>query len=444
MTRRWIAAAAVYRDPRMVLILVLGFSSGLPLALTGATLTAWLTTEEIDLTTIGLFALMGLPYTLKFLWSPLVDGLPIPVLSRWLGQRRGWMVASQIALACVIAVLGLSDPKTALLQTAILAFAVAFLSATQDIVIDAFRVEILAEREQGAGAAAVQLGYRLGMLVSGAGALTIAQTAGWTAAYLAMGLGMSVGLVATLLAREPRRAAAVEASSGGDGRRSFAGWMKAHVLEPFGDFLTRPGWAAILLFIVLYKLGDAVAGFMTNPFYIQIGFSLIEIGVITKVFGLAATLTGAVIGGVIVAQAGILRALLWCGLAQMGSNLMFALQALVGADPYFLMVTIGVENLSGGMATVAFVAYISRLCSLQFTATQYALFSSLAALGRTVIVSGGGWLAGQLGWFWFFVASTACALPGLLVLLWMMRGHAGFVEEERRDADRIAQGNQGS
>jgi len=445
MTYRWITAAAVYRDPRMVLILVLGFSSGLPLALTGATLTAWLTKEEIDLTTIGLFALMGLPYTLKFLWSPLVDGLPIPILSKWLGQRRGWMVASQLALACVVAVLGLSDPKAALLQTAILAFAVAFLSATQDIVIDAFRVEILAEREQGAGAAAVQLGYRLGMLVSGAGALTIAQTAGWTAAYLAMAIGMGVGLAATLLAREPRWDAAAVGPGGGDGGRpSLAAWTKDHVVEPFGDFLTRPGWAGILVFIVLYKLGDAVAGFMTNPFYIQIGFSLIEIGVITKVFGLAATLTGAVIGGVIVAQAGILRALLWCGLAQMGSNLMFALQALVGADPYFLMVTIGVENLSGGMATVAFVAYISRLCSIRFTATQYALFSSLAALGRTVIVSGGGWLAGQLGWFWFFVASTACALPGLLVLLWMMRGHAGFVEEEDTHADRVAQGNQGS
>ena len=315
-----------------------------------------------------------------------------------------------------------------------------------DIVIDAFRVEILAEREQGAGAAAVQLGYRLGMLVSGAGALTIAQTQGWTAAYLAMGLGMGIGLVATLLAREPRRDVAASGPGGpggGGGRASLADWAKDHVVEPFGDFLTRPGWAGILVFIVLYKLGDAVAGFMTNPFYIQIGFSLIEIGVITKVFGLAATLTGAVIGGVIVARAGILRALLWCGLAQMGSNLMFALQALVGADPYFLMATIGVENLSGGMATVAFVAYISRLCSIRFTATQYALFSSLAALGRTVIVSAGGWLAGQLGWFWFFVASTACALPGLLVLLWMMRGHAGFVEEEDSHADRIAQGNQG-
>ena len=440
MTNRWIAAAAVYRDTRMVLILVLGFSSGLPLALSFATLSIRLTEDGVDLATIGLFSLMGLPYTLKFLWSPLIDGLSIPWLTAHLGLRRGWMVASQIALAAAIITLGLADPRAALLPVMALAFTVAFLSATQDIVIDAFRVEILAEREQGAGAAAVQLGYRLGMLASGAGALAIAELWGWNMAYVAMGLAMGVGMVAVLLASEPK---GHDRSAPDADRRSVGTWVKDHVVDPFGDFLARPGWAAIIGFIVLYKLGDAVAGAMSGPFYIQIGFSKTEIAVVTKVFGLAMTLSGAVIGGIVVARMGILRALLWCGLVQMLSNLMLALQALVGADPVFLALTIGTENLSGGMATVAFVAYISRLCSLEFTATQYALFSSLAAVGRTTLASGGGLLAEQTGWFWFFVASTVCALPGLLVLLWMMRGHAGFVSEEDSHADRIAQGNQG-
>jgi PAT family beta-lactamase induction signal transducer AmpG len=437
-------AAAVYRDRRMALILVLGFSSGLPLALSFATLSAWMTQDGIDLTSIGLFALVGLPYTLKFLWSPLVDGVSIPWLTRRLGRRRAWMVASQVALAVAIIALGNTDPRTGIALVAVLAFTVAFLSATQDIVIDAFRVEILAEREQGAGAAAVQIGYRFGMLASSAGAFLIADAFGWAMAYLVMGIGMGVGLVAVLLAWEPVPRRVQEVGTARLGAVPFAAWMQNHVIDPFADFLARPGWAAILVFIVLYKLGDAVAGVMSNPFYVQIGFSLTEIGIITKVFGLAATLTGAIIGGVIVARLGILSALLWCGLAQMLSNLMFAVQATLGADLGFLALTIGIENLSGGMGTVAFVAYLSRLCSFEFTATQYALFSSLAAVGRTVLSAGGGWLAGQLDWFWFFVASTAGALPGLLVLLWMIRGQAGFIGEESEHADRIAQGNQGS
>jgi PAT family beta-lactamase induction signal transducer AmpG len=441
MINRWIEAAAVYRDRRMALILVLGFSSGLPLALSFSTLSAWLATEGITLTTIGLFALVGLPYTVKFLWSPIVDGISIPWLTPRLGRRRGWMVTSQVALAIAIIALGQADPKTGIATVAALAFTVAFLSATQDIVIDAFRVEILAEREQGAGAAAVQIGYRFGMLASGAGALLIADAFGWSVAYLVMGFAMGVGLIAVLLAREPEPRGGADAGDGTSGRVPFMAWMQTHVIEPFGDFITRPGWAVILIFIVLYKLGDAVAGVMANPFYVQIGFSLTEIGAISKVFGLVATLTGAVIGGVIVARLGILSALLWCGLLQMLSNLMFAAQALVGADLGFLTLTIGIENLSGGMGTVAFVAYISRLCSFQFTATQYALFSSLAAVGRTVFSAGGGWMAEQLDWFWFFTASTVCALPGLLVLLWMMGGRAGFDGKEIDNADRIAQGN---
>jgi PAT family beta-lactamase induction signal transducer AmpG len=415
----------VYRDRRMALILVLGFSSGLPLALTLATLSAWLAGAGISRTTIGLFALVGLPYALKFLWSPIVDGLHLPGLTARLGRRRGWMLFSQGLLVLAIGGLGLTDPSHDPLTTAMLALSVAFLSATQDIVIDAFRVEILQEREQGAGAAAVQLGYRLGMLVSGAGALYIADAYGFTVAYGVMAVGMAVGMAATLFAREPAPPASVTLPSPEGGRpAAFAGWLHRHVVLPFADFTARPGWIAVVCFILLYKFGDAIAGVMANPFFIALGFSLSEIASITKLFGIAATLVGAVAGGIVVMRMGIFRALLICGILQMASNLMFAVQALAGADAWVLIATIAAENFSGGMGTAAFVAYLSRLCSFAFTATQYALFSSLAAVGRTVLSSGGGWLADQLDWFWLFITTTACAIPGLLVLVWLMRREA--------------------
>jgi PAT family beta-lactamase induction signal transducer AmpG len=417
MTGRWLAAAQVYGDPRMALILVLGFSSGLPLALSFATLSAWLATAGIERATIGLFALAGLPYALKFLWAPVLDGLAIPWLTPWLGRRRGWMLASQLALCGAILALAAADPARGVLVTAAVALAVAFLSATQDIVIDAFRVEILAAREQGAGAAAVQLGYRFGMLASGAGALYIADAFGFAAAYAVMAAGMGVGMGATLWAREPGGSGASAAAA----RPGIVAWLADHVIAPFADFTGRPGWAAIVLFILLYKFGDAVAGVMSNPFFISIGFSLAEIATVTKVFGIAATLAGAVAGGLAVARLGVMGALLWCGVLQMLSNLMFSVQAAVGADVGLLTVTIAIENLSGGAGTAAFVAYLSRLCTFAFTATQYALFSSLAAVGRTVLSSGGGWLAERLDWVWFFAASAACAIPGLVVLMWLAR-----------------------
>jgi PAT family beta-lactamase induction signal transducer AmpG len=412
----FLSAFRIYRDRRVVLIAVLGFASGLPLALTLATLSAWLAKVGIGRTTIGLFALVGLPYALKFLWSPLVDGLRLPWLSRRFGRRRGWMLASQVMVALAIAAMGLTDPAHAPAATAALALTVAFLSATQDIVIDAWRVEILAAREQGAGAAAVQLGYRIGMLASGAGALYIADAYGFAAAYIVMAAVMAVGMAATLLAREPKPPPDRTPAQGSGGAFD---WIARHVVAPFTDVLSRPGWGAILLFIVLYKFGDAIAGVMANPFFIALGFSLSAIASITKVFGVAATLLGVVVGGVLVARVGIFRALVTGGVLQMLSNLMFAVQAAAGPDAWVLTVTIAIENFSGGMGTAAFVAYISRLCSFEFTATQYALFSSLASVGRTVLSSGGGWLADQLDWLWFFIASAGCALPGLAVLVWL-------------------------
>lgn len=423
---RWLAALSVYRDRRVLLILFLGFSSGLPLLLTLSTLSTWMATKGVEKTTIGLFALVGLPYAFKFLWSPLIDGLRVPLLSRWLGPRRGWAVAVQLALIGAILLLGGSAPAQAPLLTASAALLVAFLSASQDIVVDAYRVEILEDARQGAGAAAIQVGYRIGMLAAGAGALFIAESWGWFTAYAAMAALIVVGIATILLAPEPKppagRSPAAEAAA-----RTLAAWLRAHVVAPLADFARRPAWPAILSFILLFKFGDAVAGVMANPFYIEMGFSLSEIASISKIFGLVATLLGAAAGGVAVARFGILKGLLVCGVLQMLSNLMFALQASVGHDTGLLMATIGIENFAGGMGSAAFVAYLSSLCSFGFAATQYALFSSLAAVGRTVLSSGGGWLAEELDWVGFFVVSTAAALPGLVILLWLMRLNQGLV-----------------
>jgi PAT family beta-lactamase induction signal transducer AmpG len=436
--RAWLDASAVYRDPRVVAVGFLGFSSGLPLALTFGTLTLWLAEVGIDKTTIGLFALAGTPYTLKFLWAPLVDRVPLPWLTRRFGRRRGWMLATQGALMASIVLLGGSDPLAAPTATALLALLVAFCSATQDIAIDAYRVEILDEHRYGAGAATVVLGYRIGMLVSGAGALYAASYSDWSTAYAIMAALMAVGMVTVLLNPEPAVADSPEARAQGErvarflasrpdlrGRLGRAlAWLHSAVIAPFAEFLARPGWLLVLAFILLYKFGDALAGVMGNPFYVELGFSKIEIANVTKAFGLGATIAGGFVGGLLVSRLGILRSLWICGLLQMASNLMFVVQALVGYDLAVLTLTIGLENLAGGMGTAAFVAYLSSLCNLAYTATQYALLSSLAAFGRTLLSSSGGWLADQVDWVSFFLLTTLAALPGLVLLWWLGRRYA--------------------
>lgn len=413
---RWFEAAAVYRDRRMLAILLLGFSSGLPLALSFQTLSVWLTESGVDKTAIGLFALVGLPYTLKFLWAPLMDRLPLPLFGR-LGRRRGWGIATQLALMGAVLGLGATDPAANPWLTAALAMGVAFCSASQDIVVDAYRVDILEERSYGAGAATIVLGYRMGMLVSGAGALYLADWFGWQAAYTAMAGLVAVGIATLLLSPEPRAPEPEPAPAGAPGRRH---WLREMVVDPFADFMRRPEWLLILLFILLYKFGDAVAGVMSNPFYIEMGFSKSEIASVSKIFGLGATIAGGFLGGVVVSRMGVMKSLLVCGVLQMASNLMFVVQAQAGYHLGLLTLTIGLENLSGGMGTAAFVAYLSGLCNPAYTATQYALLSSFMAFGRTVLASSGGWLAERLDWVLFFLLSTAAALPGLLLLAWLM------------------------
>jgi MFS transporter, PAT family, beta-lactamase induction signal transducer AmpG len=419
--RAWFPSLAIYCRPRLIAVLLMGFSSGLPLALTFATLSFRLAEIGVSRTAIGLFALVGVPYSVKFLWSPLIDRLPIPLWTSHLGRRRGWALAIQPLLAMAILGLGLVDPRSAPGLTAILALAVAFLSASQDIVVDAYRIELLRPEEQGAGAAATQWGYRFGMLAASAGALYAASFGGWRFAYGLMAALMLIGMATVWFTSEPAGAALPERLPGQTAAARVAAWLQRGVVAPFSDMLKREGALTILIFVVLYKFGDALAATMSNPLYVSLGFTKVELANIGKVYGFAASLAGLALGGIVVLRLGVARALLVCGLLQMLSNLMYAVQVEAGHNLLALALTVGTENLMYGMGSAAFVAYLSGLCSIEFTATQYALLSSLAAVGRTTLSASGGALADTLGWIPFFVLSTAACLPGLILLLSIMR-----------------------
>ncbi len=419
MENGWFSALSVYCDPRILGITLLGFSSGVPLLLTGSILQAWLTQEQIDLTSIGLFTLVGLPYTLKFLWAPVIDSIRLPLLSRLFGRRRSWLLLLQALLMAATLLLGFSDPRSDLLYISVMAVAVAFTSASYDIIVDAFRIELCNEKNMAAGAATFVYGYRIAMWLTGFSSFIIADYFGWTVSYMVMAGFILVGVVTVLLTPEPRASETLPTDTREGGENAYLGWLKTSVIDPFIDFMKRPDWLGILLFTVLYKFGDSLAGAMSNPFYLQTGFSLTEIAQVVKTFGTVATFGGLFIGGWLLAATSMYRALWVCGILQMASNLMFAALAAIGPDISFLALTIGLENLSGGMGTAVFVAYLSSLCNVAYTATQYALLSSLMAVARTVLVSPAGWLVERLGWMEFFILTTVAALPGLL-LLWYL------------------------
>lgn len=432
----WSDAIAVYFKPRVLIVILLGFSSGLPLALSGATLAIWMTESGVNLRTIGLYALVGLPYTLKFLWAPLVDALDIPILSRALGRRRGWLVFTQLLLAAAILFLAVQDPSVSLWPVALGAVMVAAASATQDIVIDAFRVESLETSEQAAGMAGYVAAYRIGMLASGAGviALTawlehigVARETVWMWGYVAAAALVGVGLFASVMATEPAAPADVV-----DKTRDPFSRVLLTAFGAFREFLTRPEAIVILLFVVLFKFCDAFAGVLTGPFVIDIGFDKATYAGIVKGVGLAAALIGGFAGGA-VARALPLSTSLWVGgILQALSNLSFAWLALIGPNVPALTAVIIVENFTGAIGTVIFVAYLSALCGVRaHTATQFALLTALAAVGRTTLSSGGGFVAESTGWVWFFVISAMVAIPSLMLLAWLQaRGH--FRELDKR------------
>jgi MFS transporter, PAT family, beta-lactamase induction signal transducer AmpG len=414
--RSWRRSLAAYTDRRVLLVLILGFASGLPLLLTFSTLSAWLATVGVKRATIGAFALVGTPYSLKFIWSPLIDRLPPPVP---IGRRRGWGISIQIALIAAILGLGSCDPRQHIGAMGALAVLVAFLSASQDVVIDAWRVEILPLEYQGPGAGVIQTGYRIAMLASGAGALIIADHAGWFAAYAIMSALLIGGLLVFLFGPEPQPVAITDRGADTRGWQAISTWFATAVGGPFADFARRPMWPLIIIAVVGYKLGEALAGVMATPLYISLGFTLTEIAEMSKLVGFFATVIGALIGGVITARFGILRSLILCGVLQSAGNLFYVLQAIRGHRIFYLALCVTAENLTGAMAGAALVAYLSSLCSPAFTATQYALLSSLASLGRTLFASSGGVLADALGWVPFFLLTTVVTVPALLLIAWI-------------------------
>ena len=392
----------VFGSRKMAALTLIGFSSGLPLFLTSRTLQAWMTVEGVDLTAIGLFSLVGLPYSLKFIWSPLIDRFTVPIL----GRRRGWLITLQIGLLIAIALMAFQQPKQALQLLAINAVAIAFLSASQDIAADAYRTDVLEELELGAGAAVFVLGYRIALLFTGSLALILADNLPWPSVYLFMALGMVIGIIATLFAPEPKETSPPES-------------LAAAVILPFGEFFQRQGVVQailMLVFIVLYKLGDSFVNNMSTPFLLQTGFTQTDIGAIQGGMGLIATIVGTLSGGVILSKIGLNRSLWLFGALQAVSNLAYYAIANVGQNYPALVLTINIENFCGGLGTAAFVAFLMNMCNQRFSATQYALLSSFMAVSRDILVAPAGTIAKSTGWPLFFIISIVAAIPGLLLL----------------------------
>jgi PAT family beta-lactamase induction signal transducer AmpG len=408
----------ILRSPRIAAVLLLGFSSGLPLALTGGTLQAWLTVSGTDLVTIAWFSWIGVPYLLKFIWSPLMDRYVPP----FLGRRRGWMLLTQLALVAGLVGMAVSPPNVNLWLLGCLALWVAFASASQDIVIDAYRTDLLPAAERGMGAAVSVLGYRLAMLASGGLALILADQIGWRLTFFAMAGLMGVGLATSLLAPEPAARATPPRS------------LREAVVEPLRDLLSRPGALQLLALIALYKFGDALAGTLTTAFLIRgVGFSLTDVGTINKALGLVSLLAGGLFGGLLLVRMSLTRALLLFGALQAISNLSFALLAWAGKSYPLLVFAVGFENLASGMGTAAFVAFAMALCNHSFSATQYALLSALASLGRILFGPVTGALVEAAGWANFFALTFVAALPGLW-LVWRMREEIAAVERGQPQA----------
>ncbi len=387
-------------SPRMLVAFVMGFACGVPLLLTSTVLQAWMTEEGVDLATIGLFSLVGLPYTLKFLWAPVFDRFTLPLL----GRRRGWLLLMQAALILALIGLGLTDPGRSPLLVALAACLVTFFSASQDIVVDAYRREDLSDKQLGLGSSLYVNGYRVGMLLAGSGGLILADHFSFFQVYLFMAASMLIGVVVTLASVEPPPVKGTP--------RTF----REAIVEPFVEYFQRDQALWLLLFILLYKIGDQMAATLTTPFYLALGFSKTEIGAVAKLFGFWSTIAGGLVGGVVLLRIGIIRSLWLFGILQAVSILSFTALALVGHSLAGLIVAIILEQATSGMGTSAYVAYMASLTNKRFTATQYALLSSCMGVPRVIIAAPAGWLAEWVGWPLFFLACALAAIPGLLLL----------------------------
>ena len=420
----WRQALRVYLEPASLRMLLLGFSAGLPLLLVFGTLSFWLREAGIDRSTIGYLSWVGLAYGFKWAWSPLVDRLPIPLLTRWLGRRRSWLLLSQSVIMVALVCMALTDPKLSLAPIVWAALAVAFGSATQDIALDAYRIESAGTERQAALAATYQTGYRLAMIWAGAGVLWIAaraevantalyQQGAWQTAYLTMAASMLLGMATVLLSPEPVHPVIAPA-------RNAAQWLRDALVAPFADFITRYRWQAALLLglIAVYRISDVVMGIMANPFYVDMGYTKDEVAAVTKVYGVIMTLVGAFAGGALAMRFGVMRILMLGAVLSASSNLLFAWLAGHGHDVRALVLVVSADNLSSGIASAAFIAYLSGLTNVQYSATQYALFSSLMLLLPKFLAGFSGKYVDSFGYENFFVATALLGVP-VLLLIWL-------------------------
>lgn len=436
----WRETLAVYRNPRVLAMLFLGFSAGLPFLLVFSTLSAWLTDAGLTRSAIGFFSWIGITYSVKVFWAPVIDRLRLPLLTRVFGRRRSWMLVAQLGIAGGLAGMAVTDPAENLLWTAVYALIVAFSSATQDICIDAYRIEAVSKEVQGPMASAYMIGYRLALLVAGAGAFYIAAYVSWPAAYFSMAALMGVGIITVLIVQEPaiairqetriREQRVVDFLEGSahlpEAARRTGAWFIGAVICPVVDFFQRNGPAAlaILAFIGIYKLSDITMGVMANPFYLDLGFSKQEIANVSKIFGFFMSIAGAGLGGLLVVRFGIMRPLLLGALLVAATNLLFAVLASTQPDTTLLALVISADNLSGGIAGAAFIAYLSSLTNTAYTATQYALFSSLMTLPAKFLGGFSGLVVDQQGYAFFFIYASALGLPAIVMVLWLMRSAA--------------------
>jgi len=447
--RSWRQALLVYTQPRVVGMIFLGFSAGLPFLLVFSTLSAWLRDVGVSRTLIGYFSWIGITYSIKVFWAPVIDRLPLPLLTRRMGKRRSWMLLAQCGIAVGLLGMALTDAQTDLTRIALFGLLVAFSSATQDITIDAYRIEAVATDLQAAMAATYVFGYRLALLAAGAGAFYVAELSSWSAAYIVMATLMLVGIGTTLVIREPsvlfdaetrtlesRVEALMGVAPGKQGLPArIAAWFSDAVVSPFVDFFSRNGRLAliILLLIGLYKVSDITMGVMANPFYLDLGFSKTEIADVTKIFGFFMTIAGAALGGLLVVRYGIMRPLLLGAAMVASTNLLFALLAVSEPDLVLLAAVISADNLSGGIATSVFIAYLSGLTNTAYTATQYALFSSLMTLPAKLLGGFSGVIVDGFGYPSFFIYAAATGLPAILLVIYLMRNRAQQADEEQSE-----------